>query len=110
MSPRSARRCATPRGKVVLECTFRTERGALLDFVGGLRGTLQVAFEEGTQSAWLYEQLRGRVAQVIASDPRKNALLKSGSKNDRIDARKLSELLRAGLLTAVYHGEHGLGT
>lgn len=98
------------KGELTLECTFRTERQALLDFIGGLRGTLQVAFEEGTQSAWLYEQLRGRVAKVVASDPRKNALLKSGNKNDRIDGRKLSELLYAGLLTAVYHGEHGLET
>ena len=31
-------------------------------------------------------------------DPRKNALLKGGNKNDKIDARKLPELLRAGLL------------
>ena len=97
-------------GELILECTFRTERQALLDFIGGLRGTLHVAFEEGTHAAWLYEQLRGRVARVVASDPRKNALLKSGSKSDRVDARKLSELLYAGLLTAVYHGEHGLET
>jgi hypothetical protein len=31
---------------------------------------------------------------VLASDPRKNALLKAGNKSDRIDARKLSELLQ----------------
>jgi hypothetical protein len=30
---------------------------------------------------------------VLACDPRKNALLKTGNKRDRIDARKLSELL-----------------
>jgi transposase len=36
--------------------------------------------------------------------------LKEGSKNDKVDARKLSELLRAGLLRAVYHGENGLRT
>jgi hypothetical protein len=35
-------------------------------------------------------------------------LLKEGSKNDKVDARKLSELLRAGLLRGVYHGENGL--
>jgi hypothetical protein len=40
-------------------------------------------------------------------NPRKNALLKAGNKNDRIDARKLAGLLRAGLLSAVYHGETG---
>jgi hypothetical protein len=39
---------------------------------------------------------------------RRNALLKSGSKSDRIDARKLAELLRNGSLSAVYHGENGL--
>jgi transposase len=33
------------------------------------------------------------------------ALLKSGSKSDAIDARKLAELLRAGMLSPVYHGE-----
>jgi hypothetical protein len=43
-------------------------------------------------------------------NPRKNALLKSGNKNGRIDARKLAELLRAGLLSAVYHGQTGLRT
>jgi transposase len=43
-------------------------------------------------------------------DPRKNALLKSGNKNDRIDARKLADLLRSGLLSAVYHGENGVRT
>jgi transposase len=41
-------------------------------------------------------------------NPRKNALLKDGSKSDRIDARKLAELLRGNHLTPVYHGEHGL--
>src|SRR5258707_13642125 len=33
---------------------------------------------------------------------------KEGSKSDRIDARKLAELLRNGSLSAVYHGENGL--
>jgi transposase len=33
-----------------------------------------------------------------------------GNKSDRIDARKLAELLRGGLLSAVYHGETGLRT
>jgi transposase len=35
---------------------------------------------------------------------------KEGSKNDKVDARKLSDLLRAGLLRSVYHGENGLRT
>jgi hypothetical protein len=36
--------------------------------------------------------------------------LKDGSKSDRIDARKLAELLRGNQLTSVYHGEHGMRT
>jgi transposase len=36
--------------------------------------------------------------------------LKEGSKSDRIDARKLAELLRSNLIRPVYHGEHGLRT
>ena len=39
-----------------------------------------------------------------------NALLKEGSKSDKVDARKLAELLRTGMLRPVYHGEHGLRT
>ncbi|PYU45030.1 MAG: hypothetical protein DMG54_07310 [Acidobacteria bacterium] len=37
-------------------------------------------------------------------------LAEGGSRNDRIDARKLAELLRTNLLSPVYHGEKGLRT
>jgi hypothetical protein len=36
--------------------------------------------------------------------------LKVGNKNDRIDARKLSELLYLNKLNPVYHGEHVIRT
>ncbi|HEU0048650.1 MAG TPA: transposase, partial [Nitrososphaera sp.] len=35
---------------------------------------------------------------------------KEGNKSDKIDARKLADLLRTGMLRPVYHGEHGLRT
>jgi hypothetical protein len=35
---------------------------------------------------------------------------KEGSKSDQVDARKLAELLRTGMLRPVYHGENGLRT
>src|SRR6202044_3119738 len=82
----------------------------ILQFIGGLGGSLQVTFEEGTSAAWLYDLLKPQVANVLVCDPRKNALLKDGSKSDRIDARKLAELLRGNQLTPVYHGEHGMRT
>ena len=49
-------------------------------------------------------------ARVLVCDPRKNALLKVGNKSDRIDARKLSELLYLNKLSPVYHGEPGIRT
>ncbi len=58
-----------------------------------MRGSLHVTFEEGTWAAWLHDLLQPHVTRVVVCDPRKNALLKVGNKNDRIDARKLSELL-----------------
>ena len=67
-----------------------------------------MTLEEGTWAAWLYDVLKPHVREIVVCNPRRNALLKEGSKSDKIDARKLAELLRAGLLRAVYHGENGL--
>ncbi len=92
-------------GRVLMQSVLATRADAVLDFVHGVRGRLQVTFEEGTHSAWLYDVLVRRVAKLVVCNPRKNALLKSGSKSDAIDARKLAELLRAGMLSPVYHGE-----
>src|ERR1700694_4412896 len=97
-------------GKLVMESILETKASTILEFMRGLDGSLWVTFEEGTSAAWLYDLLRPHVAQVIVCNPRKNALLKAGNKNDRVDARKLSDLLRAGLLTPVYHGESGVRT
>jgi len=97
-------------GKVVMECILETKAATILEFFAGLRGTLSVTFEEGTSAAWLYDLLRPHVARVVVCNPRKNALLKQGNKSDRIDARKLAELLRGNYLKSVYHGETGVRT
>ena len=93
-------------GKLLMESVIATQAAGVLDFLRGLRGTLHVTFEEGTHSAWLYDLLVRRVAKLVVCNPRKNALLKAGTKSDRVDARKLAELLRAGLLSPVYHGQN----
>src|SRR5437870_8638270 len=92
-------------GKLVMQSVIATHAATILDFIHGLRGTLHLTFEEGTHSAWLYDLLARRVARVVVCNPRQNALLKAGNKSDTSDARKLAELLRAGLLGPVYHGE-----
>ena len=98
------------RGDLVMESIVKTESSTILQFIHGLRGELHVTWEEGTWAAWLYDLLKPHVHQVLVCDPRRNALLKEGSKNDKVDARKLSDLLRTGMLRPVYHGEHGLRT
>jgi transposase len=94
--------------KLVMESIIETKAITIVEFVQGVRGDLHVTLEEGTWAAWLYDLLRPHVTEVLVCDPRKNALLKTGNKSDRIDARKLAELLRSSLLRSVYHGEHGV--
>src|SRR5262249_23277148 len=45
------------RGKQVMESVIETTALAVRDFIQGLRGTVHVTFEEGTQAAWLYDIL-----------------------------------------------------
>jgi len=94
-------------GKLVVEAILETKAETILQFIHGLRGSLRVTFEEGTCAAWLHDVLKPNVAQVLVCDPRKNALIKAGNKSDRIDARKLADLLYLDKLHAVFHGETG---
>jgi hypothetical protein len=96
------------KGKVVMESILETKATTILEFLAGLRGTLSVTFEEGTWAAWLYDLLKPHVANLVVCNPRKNALLKHGNKSDKIDARKLANLLRLNDLEPVYHGETGV--
>src|SRR5579875_2192049 len=91
-------------GKLVMESVIETKASTILDFIRGLRGDLYITLEECTWANWLYDLIRPHVTKVVVCNPRKSALLKSGNKNDRIDARKLAELLRNGSLSPVYHG------
>lgn len=74
------------------------------------RGDLQVTFEEGTSAAWLYDLLKPHVRKVVVCDPRKIKSMREGNQRDKIDARRLAELLRLNRLSPVYHGEPGLRT
>jgi transposase len=97
-------------GKLVMETILETKASSILQFIHGLRGELHVTWEEGTWAAWLYDLLQPEVQQVLVCNPRRNALLKEGNKSDKVDARKLADLLRTGMLRPVYHGENGLRT
>jgi len=90
-------------GKIHSETIIETKGASLVDYLKGIRGTLHVTFEEGTQAAWLYDLIRPHVAQVVVCNPKKIAVQEN--KADKRDARRLAELLRMGQLEPVYHGE-----
>jgi len=95
--------CARDRdGRIVDECVMPTTAAALRGYFRRRR-TVAVALEEGTLAAWVFRLLSGRVGEVIVCNPRYNRLIRSGVKSDRVDAAKLSELLRLGALRPVHH-------
>jgi hypothetical protein len=57
-----------------------------------IAGREHLCFEEGTQSAWLYEILSPRVQETVVAMPR----YRRGQKNDALDAYVLAEKLRTG--------------
>lgn len=91
-------------GQVVMQTVIATDAQMLREFFKGLSGTIAVALEEGTQSAWLYALLKPLVKEVVVCNPRHNKLLEVGNKSDQLDAEKLAQLLRLGALKAVYKG------
>jgi len=95
-------------GKIAMESVIEAKANTILEFIDGLRGEVHVTFEEGTWSEWLYDLLKPHVRKLVVCDPRRNALLKEGNQNDRVDARKLAELLQNNQLRPVYHANHGL--
>ncbi len=52
-------------GKVVMESILETKANTILEFIEGLRGNVQVTFEEGTWAAWLYDLLKPHVTTVV---------------------------------------------
>jgi len=72
-------------------------------YLKNLRGTKIVALEETTTSQWLYAELKNYADKIFICDPNRNKLLNEGPKTDKIDASKLVQILKAGLMKEVYH-------
>jgi transposase len=89
-------------GRLIARSILQTHGPSLTVFFSGIRGALHVALEEGTQSQWLHDLLVPIVSRVVVCDGRR--VRREGNKGDRVDADRLSELLRLGGLRSVYHG------
>lgn len=90
------------RGRVIARSVVATAADALVEFCRGLRGTVRVVFEEGTQAQWLHDVLVPVVTEVVVCNRRGDGQL--GHKGDHADAEQLADRLRWGGLRAVYHG------
>lgn len=77
-------------------------------YLATLKGPKVLTIEETTTAQWLYVELIDHVDRIILCDPYHNRLLSNGPKTDKIDAGKLCQLLRAGLLKEVFHSLSGL--
>jgi len=89
-------------GPVIARSILPTEGPPLVEFFRGMRGTVHVVFEEGTQAQWLHDLLVPLVHQVVVCD--RHGEKRPGNKGDRVDADQLSARLWRGELRAVYHG------
>ena len=90
------------QGSVVMRATVATEAKAIVGLIRGLGGRVYVVFEEGTQAQWLHDLLTPHAERVVVCNVRGKSEVTN--KSDRIDADRLSELLRLGSLKTVYHG------
>lgn len=94
------------QGKIKQETMVVTEAAKLKSLVRSVPGQKVVIFEEGTQAAWFYTLFEPLCSKVIVCNPNKNS--RKGNKNDKIDAKELSEWGRTGLLSPVWHGGEDL--
>jgi hypothetical protein len=69
---------------------IKTKGENICDFFRGISGKVEVVFEEGTHSAWLYKLLKPLVASVTVCDPRHNKLIEDGNKSDGEAAETLA--------------------
>lgn len=88
-------------GRVVMRVEIPTTEHGILGFLETLRGTIEVAFEEGTQAQWLHDLIQPLVSSVTVFRGLPRAPKRS--KSDRIDALEIARRLRLDELKPIYH-------
>jgi transposase len=98
------------RGVVVRREVVATTANALRRALRGIRGRARVICESGPLVPWVRDTLETRFREIVVCDRRRTRLATSGAKTDRIDADKLSDLLRKDAVHLVHvpRGDHAL--
>ena len=90
--------------RIVFEETLPTSSRNLKAAVSAFAEGKSVVFEESTLAAWAFRVLLPCADRVVVADPLHNHGIAGDEKsNDVTAARKLAQLLRAGLIHPVHH-------
>ena len=90
------------KGRELDHTTLATNGKLIVNYLRGIGGTKKLTFEECELSRWLFGIIKPEVDELIVCNPVANREYKK-AKTDKLDARKLSKLLRGEFLTPVYH-------
>jgi transposase len=94
-------------GRVLSAGRVRTRRAELELFARSLGRDDEVALESTGGAEAIARILRGRVARVVVNTKKLRQISEAKAKTDRLDARRLAELLAAGYLAEVSCPDEG---
>jgi transposase len=90
-------------GKTVQKANLVCQETEVLAFLKRVAGPMQIVIESSSSWYWLYDVLAQHGYEVMISHPAKTkAIASAKTKNDKIDAHMLAQLLRADLIPAVH--------
>lgn len=93
----------TSNGKTIEQRRTETTISALMPVIEAVPRPRRLVIEEGSLAGWLWRNLRPLVDDMVVSEPRRNRLIyQDGDKDDDIDAEKLANLLRSGMIKPVH--------
>lgn len=89
-------------GRELDNVSIETNGRLLVNYLRSIEGRKKLTFEECELSHWLYEILKDEADETLVCNPVANRDYKR-AKTDKLDARRLANLLRGGFLVSVYH-------
>jgi transposase len=98
------------RGTIVRREIVPTNANSLRGALRGIRGRVRIICESGPLVPWVRDTLESRFRELMVCDRRRTRLATSGAKSDRMDADRLSDLLRKDIVHLVHvpRGDHAL--
>ena len=93
----------TQSGEIIREGSLPSSRSAVQQWQCSLPRPWTAAMEATLFTGWIYDLLKATGAQVkVADQSMLKAIAASKKKNDRVDARKIADMLRCDLLHESY--------